>query len=189
MAEIDAAIKRDQEKDRHAKAGINKHIDIWTAIVPETVAQWTSMLELWERRDPGAPITVSMNTPGGHVTQGFALYDTIKRMQRKGHHFTIRGTGQVASMGSVIFQAGDCRILDKNATFMIHEISIGGLEGKLSDIEEDAAHMKTLNERLLSILAEKSNLTAREITRKSKKKEWYLSAEQALEYGFADTVE
>lgn len=149
---------------------------------------WLEILNHWERRDPGMPIEITINSPGGSVLDGLALYDAILRLRRKGHHVTTRGTGMIASMATILMQAGDERILDANSWFMIHEVSAGS-RGTISEMEDQAAFVKRLNDRLHGILAERSTLTKRQILARTKKKADWMSAEEAVKLGFADKVE
>lgn len=146
------------------------------------------MLEHWERRDPGAPITIRINSPGGSVLDGFALLDTILRLRRKGHKITTHGIGMIASMATIIMQAGDERVLDQNAWFMIHEVS-AGTSGKASEMEDQMKFTLKLQDRLLDILAERSKLTKTQIKRRWKKTDDWMSSDDALALGFVDRVE
>jgi ATP-dependent protease ClpP protease subunit len=90
-------------------------------------------------------------------------------------------------MGGILLQAGDERVIGKNAHLMIHEISAGAV-GKLSEIEDEAKFCAMLSDRLVDILAERSTLTPTQIKRRWKRKDWWLSAEEAVELGFADRI-
>jgi len=178
----------DKERDRLVRPGRRRHLNIDGPIGGLSVIAWLDALNHWGSRDPGEPITITINSPGGDVMDGFALYDTILRLRRKGSYVTTHGQGMVASMAAVLMQAGDERILDRNAFFMIHEISaLTG--GRLSDIEEQAAFMKRLQGKALDALAERSTLSKAAIARRWRKKDDWLAAEEALKLGFVDGVE
>lgn len=181
---------RDKEADRLAKPGSRtyRQLNIFAPIVGSYVDSWIDMLEHWERRDPGEPITIRINSPGGSVLDGFALLDTILRLRRKGHKVTTHGLGMVASMATILMQAGDERVLDKNAWFMIHEVS-AGTSGKASDMEDELRFVKKLQDRLLDILSERSTLSKTQIKRRWTKKDDWMSADEALALGFVDRVE
>lgn len=188
IAEFDRASRFDIERDRQVKPGRIRHLYINDVIAGEMVDKWIDALNHWEKRDPGEPIEITINSPGGSVLDGLALYDTILRLRRKGHHVTTRGTGMIASMATILMQAGDTRILDANSWFMVHEVS-ARTGGTVSEMEDQAAFVKRLNERLYDILAERSTLTKRQILNRTKKKDDWMSAEEALGLGFADAVE
>jgi len=189
-SEIELAIMRDKEADRLAKPGSREYrqLNIFAPIYGEYVDAWIDMLEHWERRDPGAPITIRINSPGGAVMDGFALYDTIQRLRRKGHHITTHGLGMIASMATVIMQAGDERVLDENAWFMIHEIS-AQTSGKASQMADELKFVQRLQERALDIYAARSNLTKVQIKRRWTKTDDWMDAQEALKLGFVDRVE
>lgn len=190
IAEMDRAMKADAERDREVKTGRIRHLYVNDVIVGKSADAWLDALQHWERRDPGSPVTIDINSPGGSVTDGLAIYDQIMRMRRKGHHVTTRGTGIVASMAGVLLQAGDERIIDKNATMLVHEGS-QTLQGTFTAGEQE--DMKALGDmlrkRLLGILADRSKLTERQIANRWKRRDWFLDADEALKLGFVDRVE
>lgn len=188
MREIELQRALDQEDDRVVKPGYIRHLSINDIIMSPNTDTWIDMVEHWNRREPGQPMSISINSPGGSVTDGFALYDTIARAQRAGAEVTVRGSGMVASMAAIMLQVGDVRILDANATFMIHEIS-SGARGSLSEIQDAQAYLTMMQGRALTILAAKSKLTKPQIARRWKRKDDYMSAEEAVKLGFADRVE
>jgi ATP-dependent Clp endopeptidase proteolytic subunit ClpP len=188
IAEFDRASRFDIERDRQVKPGRIRHLYINDAIQGMMVDTWIDALNHWSLRDPGQPIEITINSPGGSVLDGLAIYDTILRLRRKGHHVTTRGTGLIASMATILMQAGDERILDANSWFMVHEVSAGA-RGTSSDMEEQVAFVKRLNDRLHGILAERSTLSKKQILNRTKKKDDWLSAEEAVALGFADKVE
>jgi len=145
-------------------------------------------LDRWGRRDPGEPITISLNSPGGSVIDGNALFEAILRLRRKGHHVTITGTGAVMSMGAILLQAADERVLDKSALFMIHGLS-APVYGTLESIEDTRAAFEKVQERLIDTLAERAKISKSKIKQLIKRKDLFLSAEEALKYGFCDRVE
>lgn len=145
-------------------------------------------LGMWSRKKPASPITLVFNSPGGSVFEGLALYDFIKDLRSRGHHVTTKSVGMAASMGGVLLQAGDERVMGSNAFMLIHEVSAGQM-GKVSDLEDALEFTQRLQDKLLGILAERSTMTTAQIKRKWKKKDWWLDANEALELGFVDRIE
>ena len=192
VAEMEAATRLDQERDRLVKTGRQRILPILDVIVPDTAERYIDALMHWERRDPGQDITILINSPGGSITDGLAVYDTIERLRRKGHRVTTHGSGIVASMAGVLLQAGDERILDKRAKMLIHEGSqtfSRGTQMTAAQIEDQQFLSKMLREDILDILAERSTLTKEELQQKWERRDWWLNAEEALELGFADRIE
>jgi len=144
-------------------------------------------LTQWARRDPGCDITIIFNSPGGSVIEGLALYDCISELKAKGHTFTTMARGYAASMGGILLQAGDKRIVGPNAHILIHEVSSGAI-GKTSEIKDELAFIERLQARCVAILAEKSTLTVQQIKRRWTKTDWWLDADEAVSLGFADEI-
>jgi ATP-dependent Clp protease protease subunit len=142
----------------------------------------------WQREDPAKPITVVFNSPGGSVTAGLALYDYIKAVQGAGTEINTHSIGWAASMGGILLQAGQKRTMGAHAYILIHEITSGAI-GNASELEDELKFVKRLQERLLAILAERSSLSKSAISRKWKRKDWWLDAQEALELGFIDEIE
>lgn len=188
LAEMRRNEKFDTERDRAVKPGRIRHLYINDIVLGANVDKWIDALTHWELRDPGQPIHITINSPGGSVLDGFALYDTILRLRRKGHKVTTHGTGMIASMATILLQAGDERVLDANSWFMVHEVSAKSA-GSMSEMEDQAAFIKRLNDRIYDILSERSTLTKRQIINRSKRKDDWMSAAEAVELGFADRVE
>jgi len=190
MMDIDLRESRDKEADRLARPGARdyRQLNINGPIYGAQVDEWIARLEHWERRDPGQPITIRINSPGGDVLDGFALFDTILRLRRKGHYVTTHGIGMIASMATVLMQAGDERILDANAWFMVHEISARS-GGKTSDMEDELKFIRRLQDRILEIYTKRTKLNKAQISRRWKKTDDWMDAAEALELGFIDRVE
>lgn len=143
----------------------------------------------WARREDRAPqpFTIEFCSPGGDVIAGFALIDYVHQLRDRGHEINTLGLGWVASMAAICLQAGQTRTMSENSYMLIHEIASGAI-GSLSEIEDETKFLKRLNERGNKILAARSHLDEREIAKKAKRKDWWLDAEEALEYGFIDEV-
>jgi len=191
IAEMEEAARFDQERDRLVKPGRERILPILDVIVPDTASDYINALTHWERRDPGEPITVFINSPGGSVMDGFAIYDTLARMRRKGHHVITHGSGMVASMAAVLLQAGDVRVLDARAKLLIHEGSTHFGDTRMSpgEMEDYRTLNEMLSEDILTVLTERSTMSAADLKRKWKRKDWYMGAQEALKLGFVDVVE
>jgi ATP-dependent Clp protease protease subunit len=160
----------------------------FNAVMPGPVDSAIAQLHKWAVRDPGQPITITFNTPGGSIVDGLAFYDTILQMRRAGHRVTTRAIGMAASMGSVLMQAGDERIMDARAKMLIHEGSMM-VGGNVGEVEDRIEFGKMLREDLFDILAERSTLTKKQILTRAKRKDWWFGADEALKMGFIDRVE
>lgn len=140
----------------------------------------------WTRRSPDQPLGVMLNSVGGSVLDGLALYDYL-RLQALDRQVNITALGTAASMGSVILQAGSHRAMGRHAWMLIHEVSKGAI-GNVSELKAEAEFAESLWHTLSNILAERSTLTARQVRNKAKNKDWWLDAEEALKFGFIDEI-
>ncbi len=192
IAEAEIKLKRlqDEDRDQAVKHSSVRHLWINDVIAGQNSDLWIHALQVWDRRDPGQPITVEINSPGGSITDGLAIFDQIMRMRRAGTKVTTRATGLCASMAAVLLQAGEERIMDQRAKLLIHEGS-ATFQGTLSVGEQDdfRSFSEMLQSDLLDILAERSTLSRRAIKSKWRRKDWYLSSAEALRLGFVDLVE
>ena len=138
-----------------------------------------------EAQDPDANISIYINSPGGSVSAGMAIYDTMKYIKCP---VTTICVGMAASMGSFLLSGGDKgkRLALPNAEIMIHQ-PLGGAQGQARDIEIAAEHIIAIKKKLYRILAANTDKTLEQITADCDRDNW-LSAEDALEYGIIDKV-
>lgn len=190
IAEMEVRRKRDEALDRDVKDLAYGYLYINSVIKGNTADAYLDHLHYWERRYPGKDIWIDINTPGGSVTDGLAIYDQVQRLRRKGHKVTTRAVGGAFSMGAVLLQAGDVRIIDPRAKILIHQGS-GGMSGDMTvgEQEDARAFREMLLNDVLDILAERSTLSKRQIKNRWTRKDWYLNADEAVKLGFADLAE
>jgi ATP-dependent Clp protease protease subunit len=138
-----------------------------------------------ESENPDKDVSLYINSPGGSVYAGMAIYDTMQFIQPK---VSTLCTGMAASMGAFLLTAGapGKRFALPNARIMIHQPS-GGSQGTAADIEIQAREVLFLRERLNRIMAERSGQTLEQIHRDCDRDN-YMSAEQARDYGLIDQV-
>lgn len=159
----------------------------YDGVSAESIKPALAELGRWTRRFPGKPIKLIVNSPGGSVIAGLALFDYIQELRANGHHVTVVALGMAASMGGILLQAGDKRVIGKHAMLLIHEVS-SGTSGKVSEMGDSLEFSNKLWDKLSKILAERSKLSPAQVKRKSYKKDWWLDAEEAVELGFADEI-
>ena len=138
-----------------------------------------------QAQDAKKPVSMYINSPGGSVTAGLAIYDTMQFISCPVHTYCI---GQAASMGAVLLTAGEKghRFALPNARIMIHQ-PWGGAEGKASDIEITAREILRLKEKLNEILAKHSGKKMADVV-KDTDRDHFMSAEEAKEWGLIDKV-
>ena len=184
---LELAALRRRERDSVADAAEAHVYTFYASVDPENVQQCMNALGQWSRRDPGSPITVIFNSPGGSVLDGLALFDYLRRLRSVGHFVTTIALGRAASMGAVLLQAGDHRVMGENAFLLIHEVS-NHTTGKVSEMEDGVEFTRRLQKRLLSILSQRSTLSEQQIARRWTRNEWWLDAGEAVQLGLADEV-
>lgn len=138
-----------------------------------------------ESENPDKDISLYINSPGGSVSAGMAIYDTMQFIKPD---VSTLCTGMAASMGAFLLAAGakGKRFSLPNSRIMIHQ-PLGGAQGQASDIEIQAREILYLRERLNAILAEKTGKSVDQIS-KDTDRDNFMSAEQACEYGMIDKV-
>lgn len=152
-----------------------------------SVRACVNQLGEWARLTPGCPITILLNSPGGSCSSGFQLYDYLRALSSLGHYITTYALGTAASMGSVVLQAGDRRIIGANAMVMVHQVS-SGINSQTPYIEDQVKYHKMIEERMMRIYVSRSKLTEQQIRGKWDRRDWYMLAEEAVEFGFADEI-
>jgi len=138
-----------------------------------------------EAEDPEKDITMYINSPGGVVTAGMAIYDTMNYIKPDVQTVCI---GQAASMGALLLSAGakGKRFALEHSRIMIHQ-PLGGARGQATDIEIQAKEILRMKEMLSQILANVSGKSVEEILRDTERDN-YMSAQEAVEYGLIDQV-
>jgi ATP-dependent Clp protease protease subunit len=138
-----------------------------------------------QAQDPKKEISVYINSPGGSVTAGLAIYDTMQFISCPVATYCI---GQAASMGAILLTAGNKgkRYALPNARIMIHQ-PWGGAEGKASDIEITAREILRLKDRLNEILSSHSGKKMEDVVRDTDR-DYFMSAEEAKKWGLIDKV-
>ncbi|CAC6030563.1 TPA: ATP-dependent Clp endopeptidase proteolytic subunit ClpP [Staphylococcus aureus] len=144
-----------------------------------------SQLLFLQAQDSEKDIYLYINSPGGSVTAGFAIYDTIQRIKPDVQTICI---GMAASMGSFLLAAGakGKRFALPNAEVMIHQ-PLGGAQGQATEIEIAANHILKTREKLNRILSERTGQSIEKI-QKDTDRDNFLTAEEAKEYGLIDEV-
>lgn len=155
--------------------------EIDDAVANTVVAQ----LIYLEAKDPSKDISLYINSPGGSVSAGLAIYDTMNYIKCDVSTICI---GMAASMGAFLLSSGQKgkRYALPNSEIMIHQ-PLGGAQGQASDIKIAAEHILRTKHKLNKILSENSGRRLEEIERDTDRDN-YLSAQEALEYGLIDKV-
>ncbi len=164
-------------KDRIVILGTPVNDDVANTIIAQ--------LLFLESEDPDKDINIYINSPGGVVTSGLAIYDTIQYMRAPVSTICV---GQAASMGAVLLAAGakGKRYSLPNSRIMIHQPS-GGTQGQATDIEIQAKEILKIRERLNAILAQHTGKPVETIAQ-DVERDFFMSAEEAKDYGLIDEI-
>ncbi len=154
--------------------------------VNETTASLVvAQLLFLESEDPGKDISLYINSPGGSVTAGMAIYDTMQYIKCDVSTICV---GMAASMGAFLLAGGTKgkRMALPNAEIMIHQ-PLGGAQGQATDIKIAAEHILRTKEKLNKILSENTGKPLDIISADTERDNW-MTAEQAVSYGLIDSV-
>lgn len=155
--------------------------EINDAVADTVIAQ----LIYLESKDPGKPVNMYINSPGGSVSAGLAIYDTMNYIRSDVCTICI---GMAASMGAFLLSSGakGKRFALPNSEIMIHQ-PLGGAQGQASDVKIHAEHILKTRDKLNAILAHNTGKTIEEIARDTDRDN-FLSADEALSYGLIDKI-
>lgn len=165
---------------------LHQRIIVLGAEVDDPIAnRITAQLLLLSARDPRADISLYVNSPGGSVTAGLAIYDTMRVIPNE---VSTLAVGFAASMGQFLLGAGTPgkRFALPNARIMMHQPS-AGIQGTAADVEVQAANLKAIKQRVNELQSEHTGQTVEQITRDSERDRWFSAAEAAA-YGIVDHV-
>jgi len=163
----------------------NRIILLYGTVDDNMAASITSQLLYLEQQDPESDITMYINSPGGSVTAGMAIYDTMQYI--KPDVRTV-GLGLAASMAAFLLSSGahGKRYVLPNSEVMIHQ-PLGGAQGQATDIQIVARNIQRTKERLYNIMVENTGQTYDKVY-EACERDNYLSAEEAVKFGLVDRI-
>ena len=177
--------KGERTYDIYSRLLLDRIVFISGEVADEMANAICAQLLFLQSQDAKKEISVYVNSPGGSVTAGLAIYDTMQFVKCPIATYCI---GQAASMGAVLLSAGTKgrRFALPNARIMVHQPS-GGAEGKATDIEITAREILRLKDILNGILAKHSGRKLEDVVRDTER-DYFMSAEEAKEWGLVDDV-
>lgn len=190
----------DEEKEAEPKSDImmfskrleklffeNRSVYLWGVVDDKSARDIVSKLLLLDADKPGEEIKFYINSPGGVVTSGMVMYDTIKMLKSPVSTICM---GLAASMGSILLSVGQKgkRFIYPHGEVMIHQPSLGGyIQGVSADLEIQAKQTKRVKEIGAKILAENCGKTTAQIM-KDFDRDYWMDAKEAIEYGIVDAL-
>ena len=182
---IESGARGDRAFDIYSLLLKERIVFLGTPITDHVANLIVAQLLYLEREDPDKDINLYINSPGGVISAGLAIYDTMRLVQCDVSTICV---GMTASMGTVLLSGGHAgkRFALPNSTIHMHQ-PMGGAQGQASDIEIAAKEILRLQDKLRSILSENTGQDYEKIARDTDR-DIYLSASEAQEYGLVDKV-
>lgn len=182
---IETTSRGERAYDIYSRLLKDRIVIMGTPVNDSVAANIVAQMLFLESEDPEKDINLYINSPGGVVSSGLAIYDTMQYVRC---NVATTCIGMAASMGAVLLTAGEKgkRAVLPNARVMIHQ-PLGGVQGQASDIEIEAREILRIKNSLSNILAKHSGRTLEEITRDSDRNKW-MDANETKEYGLVDRV-
>lgn len=162
----------------------SRSVEVVGEITRESVYSLILQLRYLQQSGPGKEITMYINSPGGSVSDGLALYDV---MEATGCPIRTVCVGMAASMGALLFAAGDSRNMLPHASVMIHDPLTTGLGGSALRIEEASRRLMETRKTTAEIIAKHTGHSLEEVYEKTKQ-DSYFNAEEAVAWGLADRI-
>lgn len=192
--------EEEEEKEEHPKSDLmmfskklekyffdSRSVYLWGVVDDKSAKDVVSKLLLLDADKPGEEIKFYINSPGGVVTSGMVMYDTMRMMSSP---VTTICMGLAASMGSILLSGGKKgkRMIYPSGEVMIHQPSLGGyIRGVSTDLEIQARQTKRVKELGARILAENCGKTMEQIM-KDFDRDYWMNAEEAIKYGIVDKI-
>ena len=164
----------------------NREIFLTDEVNDQTMPEMIKRFMYLDRVDPGKEITVYISSPGGEVTSGLVFYD-VMRMAKSPVKTVCIGTA--ASMGSILFLAGDKRCMTRHARLMIHDPSVvmGSQPSKALAVQDTLESIMKTRETLARIISERTGKPLRTVYSKTKG-DTYFDADEAIDFGLATEI-
>lgn len=182
---VDQTSKGERSYDIYSRLLEDRIIFISGEITDETANSVVAQLIYLEGKDPEKDIAVYINSPGGSVSAGMAIYDTMNYVKCDVSTICV---GLAASMGAFLLASGTKgkRFALPNSEIMIHQ-PLGGAQGQASDIEIRAKQILRIKENINKILSERTGQSLEKVS-KDTDRDFYMTADEALEYGLVDKI-
>ncbi|OHT47940.1 ATP-dependent Clp protease proteolytic subunit [Mycobacteroides chelonae] len=157
----------------------------------DSVSECLAQLKYWDRVDPECPFNIELTSEGGSVWDGCRLFDYLTEWSWRGggtHEITIRVRGIAASMAAVLLQAADHRVMGPASVLMIHEAATDPGFGRKSALEDTLRCMEVEEKFSDPIFAERAGLSVEEFRDLYRRRNLWLTPDEALDIGFIDRI-
>lgn len=185
-AELDASKAEDDDRARRASDEYHHLYRFDGEVSESSVKACMSKLTEWRRLDADCEIELVFSSPGGSIFDGMELFDFIVELGKQAP-VTTGGLGMAASMAGILVQSGTRRYLGRECWLLIHRAAFLAA-GKTYEIEDRVDLIKRIEDRIIKIFTDRSDLTSRKIRRNWERKDWWLSSDECLELGLVDEI-
>lgn len=183
---VEQSARGERSWDIYSRLLKDRIIFLGTAVDDHVANSIVAQLLFLESDDPEKDVHIYINSPGGSVSAGLAIYDTMRHIRPRVSTICV---GQAASMGAFLLAGGEpgLRYALPNARIMIHQPLIGGLAGQATDVEIHARELLKTKDKLARMLAENTGKPFDKVSADTER-DYFMSAEEAKEYGVVDAV-
>lgn len=161
-------------------------------VTQESADRLLQAMSVWHQHNPERSWTIHLNSVGGSIYAGNSIIDELIAHSLRGggtHEITIKTRGIAASMGGMILQAADHRVIGRNSMLMIHRGNVDGVGGTADDIADMAEWFRRDTDWMISYFLDRTDaITRPEFLAKIDRRDWWLNSTEALELGFVDRV-
>lgn len=191
-ARISAAASVRQEAFTLASDHYHHELHFACPVEGKSVDKALQQLAVWHRQDPECDMTITIHSEGGSALDGIHLFDQLWAYSLRGggtHQITVKVKGYAASMAAILVQAADVRVIGPQSWMMIHKVS-AGTSGRVTEMMNTVKFLEHMCDRIAKVFVERSGgkISADTFAEKWEHTDWWLNAEQALEYGFVDRI-
>ena len=174
--------RRERERAENARR-IYHFLDV---VDRDTVAECLWQLNGWHDLTPGCPIEIVFDTPGGGVLAGLHLYGYLREISRAGHQVTTSVRGMACSIGAVLIQAGDVRVVGAESLVYMHSVAILA-DREDSELEGDHPTAAILEDRIARLVCARTGITPAELAQRMQSG-WWIDPATAISTNFADQI-
>lgn len=177
--------RNDNDEDRVIVYRDGRTIYFFDEIDEESVCEAIRFIDKIESESNKKDITIKLDSVGGNCYDGLALYDRIRQSPC---NIIMIGTGLVASMGLIIFLAGDERKISENTRLLNHQVSLEDFSGRATDFKIEQKEIDELQNILTEIISERTGQTVKKLQNETLPGDKWISAQEATENGYADEL-